>query len=125
MDKKEANLLEGIIELKLKTILPRKLRLLVNIYAHSEELRAMIGEIFRCVGELLIAKRDLIAAVGSFVEQKVSLLVRGRSGANSHPGRVLEWSHWSCNGHSHPRRSCQEWHSLSADQLWTSLCKSQ
>ena len=37
----------------------------------------MIGEIFRCVGELLIAKRDLIAAVGSFVEQKVSLLVRG------------------------------------------------
>ena len=75
MDKKEANLLERIIELKLKTILPRKLRLLVNIYAHSEELRAMIGEIFRCVGELLIAKRDLIASVGSFVEQKVSLLV--------------------------------------------------
>ena len=42
---------------------------------HSEELRAMIGEIFRCVGELLIAKRDLIAAVGSFVEQKVRKLV--------------------------------------------------
>ena len=80
MDKKEANLLEKIIELKLKTILPRKLRLLVNIYAHSEELRAMIGEIFRCVGELLIAKRDLIASVGSFVEQKVSLLVRGHCG---------------------------------------------
>ena len=72
MDKKEANLLEKIIELKLKTILPRKLRLLVNIYAHSEELRAMIGEIFRCVGELLIAKRDLIASVGTFVEQKVT-----------------------------------------------------
>ena len=78
MDKKEANLLERIIELKLKTILPRKLRLLVNIYAHSEELRAMIGEIFRCVGELLIAKRDLIAAVGSFVEQKVRLWQIGR-----------------------------------------------
>lgn len=71
MENKEVNILERIIDLKLKTILPKKLRLLINIYSHSEHLREMIGEIFQCVTELIVAKRDLIASVGHFVEQKV------------------------------------------------------
>ena len=64
-------MLERIQELKFNTILPRKMRLLLNVHAHSEELRDMINEIFICVGGLLEAKRDLIQAVGIFVDSQV------------------------------------------------------
>jgi hypothetical protein len=70
MGRQEVGLLERIRDLKLK-LLPGKIRLLLNIHAHSNELGDMVSEIFRCVGELLEAKQDLIASVGVFVEQKV------------------------------------------------------
>ena len=69
--RREVHLLERIQELKFNTILPRKMRLLLNVHAHSEELRDMINEIFICVGGLLEAKRDLIQAVGIFVDSQV------------------------------------------------------
>ena len=69
--RREVNLLERIQELKFNTILPRKMRLLLNVHAHSEELRDMINEIFICVGGLLEAKRDVIQAVGIFVDSQV------------------------------------------------------
>ena len=69
--RREVHLLERIQELKFNTILPRKMRLLLNVHAHSEELRDMINEIFICVGGLLEAKRDVIQAVGIFVDSQV------------------------------------------------------
>ena len=70
----EVNLLERIQQLQLQTILPRKIRLLLNIHANSDKLGAMVGEIFNCVAELLTAKQDLIKAVGTFVDTQVSFL---------------------------------------------------
>jgi len=72
--RREVHLLERIQELKFNTILPRKMRLLLNVHAHSEELRDMINEIFICVGGLLEAKRDVIQAVGIFVDSQVEFL---------------------------------------------------
>ena len=74
--RREVHLLERIQELKFNTILPRKMRLLLNVHAHSEVLRDMINEIFICVGGLLEAKRDLIQAVGIFVDSQVPELKR-------------------------------------------------
>ena len=70
--RREVHLLERIQDLKFNTILPRKMRLLLNVHAHSEELRDMINEIFICVGGLLEAKRELIQAVGIFVDSQVT-----------------------------------------------------
>merc|ERR1719431_1175008 len=74
MERQEVGLLERIQHLKLNTILPTKMRVLLNIHAHSEELRDMVNEIFGRVGELLKEKKELIKSVGSFVDSQVEFL---------------------------------------------------
>ena len=68
----EARLLERLQQLKLHTVLPAKLRLLLAVHGSSEQLGAMLEEIFQCVGELVAAKVEVIEQVGEFVETKVT-----------------------------------------------------
>ena len=73
-DIRETKLLEKIQELKLKTILPAKMRFLLNVHANSDQLGEMVQHIFQCVGELIEAKVDVIETVGKFVEKKIEFL---------------------------------------------------
>ena len=73
-DIQETRLLERIKDLKLKVILPAKMRFLLNVHANSDQLGEMVEEIFACVGELVDAKVDVIESVGEFVEQKIEYL---------------------------------------------------
>eukprot|EP00091_Calanus_sinicus_P009781 TRINITY_DN22730_c0_g1_i1.p1 TRINITY_DN22730_c0_g1~~TRINITY_DN22730_c0_g1_i1.p1 ORF type:complete len:124 (+),score=6.10 TRINITY_DN22730_c0_g1_i1:42-413(+) len=73
-DIQETKLLERIKDLKLKTILPTKMRFLLNVHANSNQLGEMVQEIFICVGELVEAKVDVIESVGKFVERKIEYL---------------------------------------------------
>ena len=73
-DIQETRLLERIKDLKLKVILPTKMRFLLNVHGNSDELGEMVEEIFTCVGELVDAKVDVIESVGEFVEQKIEYL---------------------------------------------------
>ena len=58
----------------MKTILPTKMRFLLNVHANSNQLGAIVQEIFICVGELVEAKVDVIESVGKFVERKIEYL---------------------------------------------------
>jgi len=73
-DIQETKLLERIKDLKLNTILPAKMRFLLNVHANSDLLGHMVQEIFQCVGELVEAKVDVIESVGKFVESKIEYL---------------------------------------------------
>ena len=85
----QARLLERIQELKLNTILPRKLKLLLRIHANSEELGGMVQDIFLCVGDLVEAKRSLIEAVGKFFDRKVEFL-NGLTGPSISVVNIIE-----------------------------------
>jgi len=73
-DIREANLLDRIKDLKLNTILPTKMRILLNLHARSDRIGGIVREIFQCVKELVDAKRDLISAIGHFVEDSIELI---------------------------------------------------